>query len=69
MSHEGYQNAPDSISLREFKAGGKILITTMTCPQLAHNDELKSLYKKRWSVELDICKKQKYSNRQGGCYT
>jgi len=26
----------------------------MTCAKSAHKDELKSLYKKRWSVELDI---------------
>lgn len=54
MSDDDYQAAPNSTIIRECKVGGKILITTMICPKAAHKDELKSLYKKRWSVELDI---------------
>ncbi len=54
MSADDYQAAPDSTIIRECKVNGKILITTMICSKTVHKDELKSLYKKRWSVELDI---------------
>jgi len=49
-----YQAAPGSTIIRECKVSGKVLITTMICPKTVRKDELKSLYKKRWSVELDI---------------
>jgi len=54
MSAEQYQAAPDSITVREFKAGGKIMVTTMACPKAEPKTALKQLYKKRWAVELDI---------------
>lgn len=54
MSIEDYELAPDSIFIREFKAGGKIMVTTMSCPNYATKNELKQLYKSRWHVELDI---------------
>ncbi len=54
MSAEHYQIAPESIRLRELKAGGKVLVTTMTCARTYPKDALKQLYQKRWSVELDI---------------
>jgi len=54
MSTEQYQAAPESITVREFRAGGKIMVTTMTHPKTEPKTALKQLYKKRWSVELDI---------------
>lgn len=54
MSDTHYQSAPDSITVREFKAGGKIMVSTMTCPKTYPKEALKRLYQKRWSVELDI---------------
>jgi hypothetical protein len=51
MDETDYQAAPASIIVREFRAGGKTLVTTMTRPPKA---ELKSLYQRRWHVELDI---------------
>ena len=54
MSTEQYQAAPESITVREFKAGGKIMVTTMACPKAEPKTALKQLYKKRWAVELDI---------------
>ena len=54
MSEMAYQAAPETITVREFKAGGKIMVTTMTCPKAACKEDLKSLYKQRWAVELDI---------------
>ncbi len=54
MSDTQYQSAPESITVREFKAGGKVLVSTMTCPKTYPKDALKRLYQQRWSVELDI---------------
>lgn len=54
MSIEDYQLAPDSVFIREFKARGKIMVTTMNCPKYASKNELKQLYKSRWNIELDI---------------
>ena len=54
MSVDDYQAAPDTLNIRELKAGGKIMVTTMMSPKVATKDELKRLYKSRWNVELDI---------------
>ena len=54
MSDEVYQKAPAYLEVREFKAGGKIMVTTMKCPKTYNKTQLKNLYKQRWSVELDI---------------
>ena len=54
MSERQYNAAPDSLTVREFKAGGKIIVTTMHCPKRHSKTVLKSLYQSRWHVELDI---------------
>lgn len=54
MSEEQYQAAPESLCVREFKAGGKVMVTTMTCQKSHPKEGLNSLYKSRWNVELDI---------------
>ncbi len=54
MSKAQYQAAPEQLCLREFKAGGKIMVTTMACPNRHPKESLDSLYKSRWNVELDI---------------
>lgn len=54
MSDSAYEMASESIKIREFKAGGKIMITTMLCHKMAAKSALKALYKSRWNVELDI---------------
>ncbi|MDJ0806681.1 MAG: IS4 family transposase [Gammaproteobacteria bacterium] len=54
MDESTYQAAPSSFTVREFKAGGKVMVTTLLCPQAARKEELKNLYKQRWAVELDI---------------
>lgn len=54
MSDEYYMSAPDFITIREFKIGKKVLITTILSPKEASKDALKLLYKSRWHVELDI---------------
>jgi hypothetical protein len=54
MSPEIYNDAPASVTVRELKVGGKILVTTLICPKSASKVELKTLYKSRWNIELDI---------------
>ena len=54
MTQEQYIQAPENITVREFKAGGKILVTTLNCSKQYPKDALKTLYKQRWHVELDI---------------
>jgi hypothetical protein len=54
MSDEAWQAAPESLALREFKAGRKIMVTTLMCSKEFAKAALKALYKKRWNVELDF---------------
>lgn len=54
MSDDAYASAPDSITVRELKAGGKVLVTTFCCPRDVPKHAVKDLYKSRWHVELDL---------------
>lgn len=54
MSQEDYDQAPDTLKVREMKAGGKIMVTTMLCAKEASKDTLKTLFRDRWNVELDL---------------
>ena len=54
MTQEAYDAAAEFLTIREFKAAGKILITTMTCADTHHKKELGNLYKKRWHIEVDL---------------
>lgn len=54
MSAEQYTAAPDSLVIRELEVGGKLLITTLTCPISIPKLALKALYQSRWQVELDF---------------
>lgn len=54
MTPEQYAQAPEAITLRECKAGGKLLITTLVNPKTVPKADLKDLYASRWHVELDI---------------
>ena len=54
MSQSDFDAAPESITVRELRAGGKTMVTTMLCPKVAPKVELKALYKSRWNVELDL---------------
>ncbi|WP_454834173.1 IS4 family transposase [Pseudomonas lini] len=49
-----YEDAPETLTVRELKTGGKILVTTLSCPQQVPKTALKSLYKDRLHVELDL---------------
>ena len=54
MSQEAYDQAPTTLKVREFKAGGKILVTTFLCSKETPKAVLKALYRRRWNVELDL---------------
>ena len=54
MTAEQYAAAPKSLVIRELEVSGKILITTLICPDCTSKQALKTLYKSRWQVELDI---------------
>jgi hypothetical protein len=54
MSQAEYDAAPATLKVREFRAGGKIMVTTFLCPKQAPKAVLKALYRRRWNVELDL---------------
>jgi hypothetical protein len=54
MSPEEYAQAPSQLTVREFQAGGKIMVTTLLCPTAAPKSVLKVLYRRRWNAELDL---------------
>jgi hypothetical protein len=54
MSQDAYDQAPATLKVREFKAGGKIMVTTFLCPKETPKAVLKVLYRSRWNVELDL---------------
>lgn len=54
MSPSQYEAAPASLSVRELRVSGKVLITTLLDPNQASKADLKALYKDRWHVELNL---------------
>ena len=54
MSQYEYDQAPATLKVREFQAGGKIMVTTFLCPKQTPKKVLKALYRQRWNVELDL---------------
>jgi hypothetical protein len=54
MSQEAYDQAPATLTVREFQAGGKIMVTTLLCPKQAPKARLRQLYACRWTMELDL---------------
>lgn len=54
ITQEAYECAPETLTIRELNINGKILITTYLSTQEATRDELKTLYKKRWNIEVDF---------------
>lgn len=54
MTRAAYDQAPESLTVRELRVGGKTLVTTLLCPRQTSKADLKSLYRDRWHVELDL---------------
>jgi hypothetical protein len=53
MSQDAYDQIPATLQVREFQAGGKIMVTTFLDPNEAPKNALKVLYGSRWNVEID----------------
>lgn len=54
MSVESFSELPETIKVREFKVGNKVLISSLTNSKKHSKKSLYSLYQKRWHIELDI---------------
>jgi hypothetical protein len=54
MSPYEYDQAPATLPVRDFQAGGKIMVTTVLDPKDTPKCVLKTLYRQRWNVELDL---------------
>lgn len=54
MDQDTYDRTPATLTVREFKADGKIMVTTFLCPKVAPKSALKVLYRSRWNIELDL---------------
>jgi hypothetical protein len=54
MSQTDYEQAPQSLTVRELRTGGKTLVTTLLCPKHTDKAALTALYRSRWHVELDL---------------
>ena len=54
MSKQDYDRAPARLKIRELRAAGKTLITTMLCARTVSKRAVKILYFQRWNVELDL---------------
>jgi len=53
MDKELYATMPEQLSVREVRAGGRVLVTTLLDPGIAPA-ELDRLYQQRWHIELDL---------------
>jgi hypothetical protein len=67
MSQEEYDRAPATLKVREFQAGGKIMVTTFLCPKETPKAVLKALYRNRWNAELDLRNIKTTLGRQRRC--
>ena len=54
MNQAQFHQSPDTLTVRELKTSGKILMTTLLCSKRTAKSDLKVLYKDRWHVELDL---------------
>lgn len=54
MSQQEFDQAPESLVVRELMSGNKLLVTTLCCPKHTSKAALKTLYRNRWHVELDF---------------
>ena len=54
MDEATYTRMPETLTMREARAGGRTLITTLTDARAVSKQELAQLYRYRWHVELDL---------------
>jgi hypothetical protein len=54
MDETTYALMPETLTMREVRAGGRTLVTTFTDARAVAKPELAALYARRWQVELDL---------------
>jgi hypothetical protein len=54
MSQADYDQAPNTLKVRELSTGSKVLVTTLLCQKQTPKPALKELYRNRWHAELDL---------------
>lgn len=54
MDERTYATMPETLVMREIRAGGRTLITTLTNARDVERQALAELYAMRWQVELDL---------------
>lgn len=54
MSQAEYAQVPGTLTVRELKARGKVLMTTLLDAKQTPKNALKALYHDRWQIELDL---------------
>ena len=54
MTQSTYDAAPATLTVRELRAGGMTLVTTMLDAKRTSKAQIKQLYQARWHVELDL---------------
>lgn len=54
MNQQEFNKLPNTLTIRELKRGGKVLITTMLCRNKVSATQIKNLYKQRWQIEVDF---------------
>jgi hypothetical protein len=54
MDEKTYDEMPDTLTVREIKSQGKVIVTTMLDPKQAKRKEIAALYTKRWLIEVDL---------------
>lgn len=54
MDETTYVRMPETLLMREVRAGGRILVTTLRDPATVSKPALAALYDSRWHIELDL---------------
>ena len=54
MDEQTYLAMPQTLTVREIKSKGKVIVTTMLDPKQANRKEIAELYTQRWHVEVDL---------------
>jgi len=54
MTVEAYEDFTNELTLREFKSGKKVIVTTLLSDKEAPKKEISYLYNQRWHIELDL---------------
>ena len=54
MDEATYLAMPETLTVREIKAGGKVIVTTIVDPMQAPRKEIAELYTQRWLIEVDL---------------